>query len=263
MLPFSGVMSKLKPAIFLMPLILTLSALVVASDKMTQLDVEKLVRHIDQLYRSESSYSELEMEIVTPNWQRTLAMQGWSMGTDKTFIRITSPKKEKGVATLRIENEMWNFLPKTNKVIKIPPSMMMSSWMGSDFTNDDLVKEFSLFEDFTYELMKVEDGSDSLVYINCIPHEDLPVVWGNIVTAVAKKDSMPVWQKYYSEEGKLMRVLSYSNVKEFDGRTIPATMEMIPTTKEGHKTVIRYLKLEFNRKVDEKIFSLRNLRSTN
>jgi outer membrane lipoprotein-sorting protein len=233
-----------------------------ASQKLSQQDVEKIIRHIDQLYRSQSSYSELEMEIVTPHWQRTLAMKAWTEGTEKTFIRITAPKKEMGVATLRMGNEMWNYLPKTNKVIKIPPSMMMSSWMGSDFTNDDLVKEFNLFEDYTYELLEVEDSSENLIHINCIPREDLPVVWGNIVTAVTKRDSLPVWQKYYSEKGDLMRVLSYSDIRKFNGRTIPATMEMVPTNKEGHKTIIRYLKLEFDKKLDEEIFSLRNLRRT-
>jgi outer membrane lipoprotein-sorting protein len=232
-----------------------------ASEEIQQKDVKKIIRYVDQLYRSQSSYSELEMEIVTPHWQRTLAMKAWTKGTEKTFIRITAPKKEQGVATLRIENEMWNYLPKTNKVIKIPPSMMMSSWMGSDYTNDDLVKEFSLFEDFTYELMDVEDSSESLILINCIPHEDLPVVWGNIVTAVTEEDSLPVWQKYYNEKGELMRVLRYSDVQQFSGRTIPATMEMIPTNKEGHKTIIRYLKLEFDPKLDEEVFSLRNLRA--
>ena len=117
----------------------------------TGVDVNELIREIDRLYRAETSYTELEMEIVTPHWQRTLAMYGWSEGMDNTFLRITAPRKEKGVATLRIDNEMWNFLPKTNKVMKIPPSMMMGSWMGSDFTNDDLVKESSLFEDYRYE----------------------------------------------------------------------------------------------------------------
>jgi outer membrane lipoprotein-sorting protein len=232
-----------------------------ASEQISQQDVEKIVRHIDQLYRSQSSYSELEMEIVTPHWQRTLAMKAWTEGTEKTFIRITAPKKEKGVATLRIGNEMWNYLPKTNKVIKIPPSMMMSSWMGSDFTNDDLVKEFNLFEDYTYELMESEDSSENLIHINCVPREDLPVVWGNIVTAVTEKDTLPVWQKYYSEKGELMRILSYSDVRKFDGRTIPATMEMVPTNKEGHKTIIRYLELKFDVKLDEDVFSLRNLRA--
>ena len=123
------------------------------------------------------------MEIVTPHWQRTMAMDAWSIGMDKTFIRIKSPAKDKGIATLRIENEMWNYLPKTNKVIKVPPSMMMSSWMGSDFTNDDLVREFSLFEDYSYEMIRPENAVDSLLYVNCIPREDLPVVWGNVVIA--------------------------------------------------------------------------------
>jgi outer membrane lipoprotein-sorting protein len=227
----------------------------------TDADVKQVIKDIDELYRSTSSYSEIEMEIVTPHWQRTLAMNCWTQGMDKTFLRLTAPRKEKGVATLRIENEMWNYLPKTNKVIKVPPSMMMSSWMGSDFTNDDLVKEFSLFEDYTYELITVDSAREDLLYINCIPSEDLPIVWGNIVVAARKSDHLPIWQKYYDEKGKLMRVLQYKDIKTFGKRTLPAEMEMIPQTKEGHKTVIRYLKLDFDVKVDEQVFSLRNLHS--
>ncbi|MDH4158259.1 MAG: outer membrane lipoprotein-sorting protein [candidate division Zixibacteria bacterium] len=226
-----------------------------------EIDVKKLMKEVDELYRANSSYAELEMEIITPHWQRTLAMKAWSIGMDKTFIRITAPKKENGVGTLRIENEMWNYLPKTNKVIKIPPSMMMSSWMGSDFTNDDLVKEFSLFEDFTYELVTVEDAEEGLIYINSIPREDLPIVWGNILIAVREKDHVPVWEKYFDEKGTLMRVLKFSDVRQFRERRIPAVMEMIPQNKEGHKTVIRYNLLEYDIAVDEDVFSLRHLRS--
>jgi len=251
-------MTKYLLKIFVLLILLTSTGQ--AGGSSADIDVEKIVRHIDQLYRSESSYSELEMEIITPHWQRTLKMEGWTSGVKKTFIRISAPKKEKGVATLRIGNQMWNYLPKTNKVIKIPPSMMMSSWMGSDFTNDDLVKEFTLFEDYQYELIQIEDTSRNLIHINCIPKEDLPVVWGNIVIAVTPEDYIPVWQKYYSEEGKLMRVLRYSDVRTFGHRRIPATLEMVPQNKKGHKTVIRYLKLELNLKLDQDVFSLRNLR---
>ncbi|MCP4686390.1 MAG: outer membrane lipoprotein-sorting protein [bacterium] len=224
-------------------------------------EVNRIIKEIDELYRSKTSYSELEMEIVTPHWQRTLAMYGWSEGMDRTFIRLTAPKKEKGVATLRIENEMWNYLPRTNKIIKIPPSMMMSSWMGSDFTNDDLVKEFSLFEDYTYKLIRPEGAEDSLIYVNCIPREDLPIVWGNIVIAARERDHLPVWSKYYDEKGVLMRVLNYTNVQNFGDRVIPATLEMIPQNKEGHKTVIHYRKLEFDVPLDDDVFSQRRLRS--
>jgi len=223
--------------------------------------VQQLIKEVDEMYRSKSSYSELEMEIVTPHWQRTLAMYGWSEGQEKTFIRITAPKKENGVTTLRIENEMWNYLPKTDKVMKIPPSMMMSSWMGSDFTNDDLVKEFSLFDDYTYEMIYPEGEPDSLHYINCIPNEGVPIVWNNIVISARKSDHIPIWQKYYDEKGKLMRLMKYSDVKNFGGRMIPAVMEMIPQNKEDHKTSIRYIKLEFDINPDKSIFSLRHLQS--
>jgi hypothetical protein len=224
-------------------------------------DVDKLIKEVDKLYRSSTSYTELEMEIVTPHWQRTLAMYGWSEGMDKTFIRITAPAKEKDLATLRIENEMWNYLPKTNKVMKIPPSMMMGSWMGSDFTNDDIVKESSLFEDYSYELIEVDSAQDKLWYINCIPREDLAVVWGNIVIAVTKEGHLPVFQKFYDEKGELMRVMTYYDVKDLGGRMIPSTLEIVPQNKEGHRTTVRYLKAEFDIKLDKDVFSLRNLRS--
>jgi outer membrane lipoprotein-sorting protein len=156
-------------------------------------DVEEVVRKIDELYRASSSYSRLEMEIVTTHWQRTLDMNIWTEGKEKTFIRILSPPKEKGVATLRLKTEMWNYLPRANKVIKIPPSMMMSSWMGSDFNNDDLVKEFTLLDDYTYNLVRPQDAKPDLLYVEFRPKENLPIVWEKIVTAVEKERLIPVW----------------------------------------------------------------------
>jgi len=225
------------------------------------LNVDSLIKVIDELYRAKSSYTEFEMEIITPHWQRTLAMYGWSAGMKKTFMRITAPRKEKGMATLRVGNEMWNYLPKTNKTIKVPPSMMMSSWMGSDFTNDDLVKESSLFEDYQYESISVDSAADKLFYINCIPREDLAVVWGNIVIAVTRADSLPVWQKFYDEKGSLVRVENFRQIKRMGGRLLPTVIEMVPQTKQGHRTVVRYLKAEFNIELDDDTFTLRNLRS--
>ncbi len=224
-------------------------------------ELERIIEKMDDLYRSRSSYSEIEMVIETPNWQRTLAMKAWTHGTDRTFIRITSPRKEKDVATLRIENEMWNYLPKVNKVIKVPPSMMMSSWMGSDFTNDDLVKEFLLHRDYTCRFVAPEEAAAENVYIECVPRENLPVVWGKIIAAVRRGDDIPVWQKFYDENDELMRVLNFEEVKDLGGRTVPTVMEMIPLSKEGHKTIVRYLSAEFDADIDEDVFTLRNLRS--
>jgi len=223
--------------------------------------VEQIVKDIDELYRSESSYARLEMEIVTPHWERTLKMKAWTEGMTKTFIRITSPPKEEGVATLRMKNEMWNYLPKTNKVIKVPPSMMMSSWMGSDFTNDDLVREFTFLEDYTYEKTALEDAEEDLIYIKFTPKPNLPIVWGKVVAAVRRKDSIPVWEKYYDEKERVMRILYFKKIRKFDGRRIPSVMELVPQNKEGHKTMITYLELDFNPDLPDDVFSLRNLRS--
>ncbi len=219
-----------------------------------------IVNKVDKLYRSESSYALMEMRIVTPHWERTLKMKTWSSGMDKTFIRIIAPKKEKGVGTLRIKNQMWNYLPKTNKVMKIPPSMMMANWMGSDFTNDDLVSEYTFIEDYNFSMTEINNPKPDLYYVKAVPKPDRPIVWGHIILAVDKETYIPVWEKYYDEKNKLMRMLKFRKVKDFGKKTIPSVMELIPQNKKGHKTVIKYLEADFNIPIDNSIFTLRNLR---
>ena len=228
----------------------------------TQVDADaaNIVRRIDALYRSDSSEALVEMEIVTPHWQRTLRMKAWSLGMDKTFIRILEPKKEEGITTLRLGNEMWNYLPKINKVMKIPPSMMMSSWMGSDLTNDDLVKEFTFLESYHFELVTPDVPEEGLVYVKCVPKEGFPIVWGHVIIAAQRADAMPIWQRFFDEKGNLVREMFFKEVKPFGSRRIPAVMELIPRTKEGQKTVLRYLEARFDVGLDPDIFTLRNLR---
>ncbi|MBC8413672.1 outer membrane lipoprotein-sorting protein [bacterium] len=223
-------------------------------------DVQTIIDHVDRLYRSESSYAEMEMTVVSEHWERTISMNAWTEGLEKTFIDITSPKKDKGIATLRMDTEMWNYFPKINKVMKVPPSMMMGSWMGSDFTNDDLVKESSLIRDYSYELYTPDDAEEGYYYVELKPKEETPSVWGRITIVVSKDTFLPVSESYYDEKDRKMRHLIFSEVKDFGGRTIPSVLEMVSLNKEGHRTVIRYKEIEFDVPLDKDVFTLRNLR---
>ncbi len=226
-----------------------------------ELTLEEIVDRIDKLYRSETSYAEVEMKIVNPNWERTMRMELWSEGMDKTFISILSPKKDKGIATLRIDREMWNFFPKINKVMKIPPSLMMGAWMGSDFTNDDLVKESTLMDDYNSKIVTGEGADPELYVIEMTPKENTATVWGKIVITARKKDYIPLEQVYYDEKGNKMRVMTFKDIKDFNGRILPAVLEMVPLSKkkEGHKTLIRYIEADFDLKLPKDTFTLRNL----
>jgi outer membrane lipoprotein-sorting protein len=218
---------------------------------------------VDKLYRSTSSRSEVEMRITTPNWERTLGISAWSKGTQKTFILITEPKKEKGTATLRVGAEMWNYLPATDKVIKIPPSMMMGSWMGSDFNNDDLVKESSLLDDYTYRMIALAAPVPGELCVEMIPKTGAVVVWGKVLLVVREQDYLPLRQEYYDDKGALMRVMTFSAIKTMGGKTIPTVMELVPRNKQGNRTVITYKQIEFDLPLRDDIFSQRNLKKGN
>jgi outer membrane lipoprotein-sorting protein len=220
-------------------------------------DAAVLLKKIDGLFRSKSSIATMKMRIITPNWQRTLTMQSWTLGMDDTFIRVLSPRKDRGVATLKKDKEMWNYFPKINKVIKVPPSMMMGSWMGSDFTNDDLVREVSLVEE--YQVAKSVEGE--YYRLTLIPKKDTVTVWGKIEFIVNQQTLLPVEQSYYNEKGDKVRRMLFSDIRDFSGKKMPAIMTMIPLNKTGHKTVIEYVEAVFDTDIGDNIFTLRNLQT--
>jgi outer membrane lipoprotein-sorting protein len=214
-----------------------------------------LLEKIDRLYRADSSESEITMKITTPDWSRELKLRTWSKGMKKTFIRILAPKKDEGVATLRVGHEMWNYLPKINKVVKVPPSMMMGSWMGSDFTNDDLVRETSLVEEYD---VTMKTGASSFL-LTLVPKAATPTVWGKIEVTVDKKTALPVEQAYYDEKGNKVRIMRLKELRDFGGRRIPSVMELVSLSKPGHSTVVIYNSATFDKAIDDGVFSLRNL----
>ena len=162
------------------------------------LDVKEIIQKSDDLMRGKTSYGELIMETRTPRWTRSISMQSWSEGTTKSFILITAPVRDKGTTFLKINNEMWQYVPKVEKIIKIPPSMMLQSWMGSDFTNDDLVRESSIVEDYNCKLLAEEPARYK---IELIPKPDAAVTWGKIIYYIAKVTFVPLRADFYDEEG--------------------------------------------------------------
>ncbi len=223
-------------------------------------NAQDIIKKIDELWRGDTSEAVVEMEIKTPNWNRTMKMKMWSEGMKNTFITVLSPKKDRGVSTLRLDKEMWNFFPKINKVIKVPPSMMMGSWMGSDFTNDDLVRETSLLNDYNIKLLEPSTKENNLYIVELIPKESTATVWGKIIIKAQKQTYIPVEQVYYDEKGNKMRIMKLLDIRKFGKRTIPATMEMIPLNKEGHKTTVRYFEAKFDHTLESDVFTLRNLK---
>ncbi|MDH5760871.1 MAG: outer membrane lipoprotein-sorting protein [Gemmatimonadota bacterium] len=221
----------------------------------------EILDRVDQLLRGRSSRGHVEMEITTEHWSRTLAMDVWSLGTDHSLVRVTAPAREEGMATLKAGREVWNYLPRVDRTIKVPPSLMMGSWMGSHFTNDDLVKESRVIDDYEFEIPfeGIRDGEEVWEFL-LTPKPEAPVVWGHVEEQVRKRDLMPTWVRYFDEDGTLVRTLRFSDFRVMGGRLVPATMTVIPADKPAESTVLRYHELAFDIDVDEGFFSLRNLR---
>lgn len=229
-----------------------------------ELSAQEIVKRSDDLMRGDSQSGPYLMKVITPSWERTLELMIFSLGRDHVFIRILSPAKEKNVTTLRVGNEMWNYLPQVERVIKIPPSMMLQSWMGSDFANDDLVKESSIVNDYTHKITGTEviDGRKALV-IELTPLPQAAVVWERRVMAIEEKTFIPLRDEFYGKNSKLIKVLTYSDIKQISDRLIPTRWEMVSMIKEAHRTVIEVNdKVVYNKPIDDSVFTLQNLKNT-
>ncbi len=243
--------------ILLLLFFLTLSPFLSAQE----LTATEIVQKAYDLMRGKSSYSEVTMHIIRPKWERTLSFKAWAKGTEYSLIYITSPAKEKGQVFLKRGKEMWNWIPSIGRTIKIPPSMMMQSWMGSDMTNDDLVKESSVVEDYTHKLLGTEQLNGYDCYkIELVPKEEAAVVWGKIYSWISRKDFITLKNEYYDEDGYLVNTENLSKIKNVGDRTIPTYFEMIPADKPGHKTTMEFNKIRFNIPIQENFFSIQNMK---
>jgi len=216
----------------------------------------EIIKKSDRKLRGKSSYAEMTIKIVRPKWQREMRLKSWSKSDDYAVSVVTYPPKEKGIVFLKRKNEMWQFMPSINRKIKMPPSMMLQSWMGTDLTNDDLVKQSSIVKDYTHKIIGEETVQGLKTWkILLTPKEDAPVVWGKILLWIDQKDYMQMQAEFYDEDGFLVNKMMASEPKLFDGKRLPSKISFIPVDKSGNKTIVIYNKLQFDLPVNDKLFS--------
>jgi outer membrane lipoprotein-sorting protein len=226
-------------------------------------DADALMRRVDELWRGKSSHAQMTMTVKTDRYERSMTMEAWSEGTQKSLVKILAPKKDRGIATLKVERNIWNYLPKINRVTKIPPSMMMGSWMGSHFTNDDLVKESSFADDYTSTItFRGRRGGRAVYEVTSIPRPQAVVVWGKVVMEIEQDTLLPLRAAYYDEDGKVARTLAFEDAKTFDGRRLPARLVLTPADKPGESTTIVYEGIRFDVRLAPDLFTLRGLRES-
>ncbi len=225
------------------------------------MDIDELMTHIDRLWRGDTSQAIMSMTVKTRRYERTMSMEAWSRGKDNSLVLIREPITDRGIATLKVKESIWNYLPKINRVTKVPASMMSGSWMGSHFTNDDLVKESTYIDDYDSTISFEGERDGRLVYeVTSIPKEDAAVVWGKVVMTIRQDNFAPIHAVYFDEEGVQVRIMDFDRIEEVDGRAIPMRMTLIPEDKPGESTVVVYEKIAFGMELDDNFFSLRNLK---
>jgi len=226
-----------------------------------QLTAKQIIEKADNLQRGKTSFSTFSMTIVRPKWSRTIEMKNWSKGRDFAMTYITAPAKDKGQVFLKRKTEMWNWVPSISRMIKIPPSMMSQGWMGSDYTNDDILKESSIVVDYNQKIVGEEKINGTDCYkIELIPKEEAAVVWGKVIKWISKKEYWQLKTEYFDEDNELIRTELASEIKQFSDRKLPSRLEIIPADKPGHKTEVVIKSAKFNIKLDDGFFSQQNMK---
>lgn len=232
-----------------------------ADDNAEVARVRSLLNHIDDMWRGQSSYAVTTMQVKTQHYTRTMKMEGWSKGKEKTLFRIIEPLREKGTTTLKSGNHIYTYLPKTDRTIKLTSGMMMGSWMGSHLTNDDLVKEARLEEDYdvTISFEGERDGQNIIEFL-LIPKPDAAVVWGKLILIILADSLIPIVEYYYDEDMLLARTISFTEVKLLGGRERPSVLRVVPADKPEEYTKFTYQQLQFDIAVSDSLFSLSSLK---
>jgi outer membrane lipoprotein-sorting protein len=220
-----------------------------------------LVQRAFDYYRDKASVAEVRMTIHRPDWERTQVMHAWTVGEEESLFTIVDPPKDRGNGTLKRGNEMWTFNPKVNRIIKLPPSMMAQSWMGSDFSNNDLAKADALVKDYTHELTGQEERDGHVVYtVESTPLPEAPVIWGKEILKI-RDDLVFLEEAFYDEQGELVKTLRFEQIEMISGKLYPRLLVMRPADKEDHYTKVEYLELEFRETLPDRYFTRGALRT--
>lgn len=222
---------------------------------------KEIVEKTEDKMRGKTSQATIVVKTIRPGWTREMRLKTWMQGNEYSTILITSPARDKGIVFLKRKKEVWNWMPSIEKIIKLPPSMMSQSWMGTDFTNDDLVKESSPVTDYNH-IFASDTTIDSRIcfQIIMIPKPDAAVVWGKLVTCIDKEYLVQLHARFYDESNELINTMNAYEVKMMDGRLIPTRFEMIPANKKNQKTEMRYESVIYNRTIDASLFTTDKMR---
>lgn len=228
-----------------------------------EISATDIIRKADEKFNGEkSSIMTMSMTIIRPTWQRTVEFKNWSLGREYALTLITAPAKDIGQTFLKRGSEMWNWNPAISRLIKFPPSMMSQGWMGSDYTNDDILKESSVVNDYTHEIIGEETIDGRICYkIKMVAREDAAVVWSQQIRWIDKKDFLVLRTELYDEEGSLVRTEIGSEIKIMDGRAIPSRIELVPAEEPGNKTIVDIKEIKFNVQIMESFFSQQNMKN--
>ena len=244
-------------------LIFVISGLPLSGTLQSQsLSAKDIVRMSYEKFNGEkSAVSTMEMTIVRPTWQRTVEFKSWTKGTENSLTLITAPARDAGQTFLKRGQEMWNWNPAISRLIKLPPSMMSQGWMGSDYTNDDILKESSIVDDYTHEITGEEMIGDRMCYrIKMVAKPEASVVWGHQIRWIDKKDLLMLKSELYDEDGYLVRTELGKEIKTMDNRVIPTVLELLPSEEKGNKTIVRIKDIKFNVPIDDSFFSQQNMK---
>lgn len=220
----------------------------------------EILEQMEEVMRGDSQYAEMTMKIERPRYNREVSMRSWLKGRDYSLILITAPARDNGTVYLMRENDIWNYDPRIDRTTRLPSSMMAQSWMGSDFTNDDLVRDSDLIDDFEHQILRTEEynGYESWV-IELVPKPDTPVVWGKVLMWISKEDYIQLRIENYDQREKLVNTMELTDIQQFGQRKIPTTIIVKPADKENERTILTYQKLEYDIDIDESFFSRANM----
>ena len=224
-------------------------------------EAQDIVRAAVDYWRGTSSYGEMTMTIHRPDWERSMSMRAWTQGEDRSLVRVTAPKKDKGNGTLIDDNNMWSYSPKINRVIKVPSSMMGQSWMGSDFSNKDISRVDDIIDQYDHSILGEAEQDGHIVYrIESIPHEEAAVVWGKEILMI-RDDNILLEHGFYDQDGELVKRLLSLEIGEMGGRIVVTRERMQKVDAPGEWTEIIVDSMEYDLDLKDSLFTLSNLRN--
>lgn len=219
----------------------------------------EILQKLDYNQAPSSVIYDVQMVIHQAGRVDTKTLKLYGEGQEKSYALFLSPARDKGTAILRLNDNLWMYLPSAERTMKISGHMLRQSFMGSDFSYSDSTERLRLLELYDAAVTGAAELDGRNVYLLELKAKQADANYFTRKLWIDRERYVALRQEMYAKSGKLLKVMTIENVQKVGDRFFAAKVRMEDKLKQNTYSEMIFTNIRLDEPIPDSIFTMQNL----